>query len=137
MTTAHEDTYTVPDDPDDPETAALELIVRVPTDVLGHDWPPRDALQDLASLLHAEGALAGLSWHDARHAATAIVVDAITRDDAAEFLRGRADRARDGSDNMEWDDREAMARALTIGAAVLGRACPESRGFSVAIHSGF
>jgi len=30
MTTALDDTYTVPDDPADPETAALELIVRVP-----------------------------------------------------------------------------------------------------------
>jgi len=88
--------------------------------VLGHDSPPRDALQDFASLLHAESCFAGLSWHDARHAATAIVVDAINRDDAAEFLLGRADRARDGSDGMPWDARAAMARALTIGATVLG-----------------
>ena len=115
MTTAHDDT--VPDNPADPEAAALELIVRVPTDVLGHDSPPRDVLQDFASLLHVEGCFAGLSWHDARHAATAIVVE--KRDDAAEFLRGRAARACDGSDNMEWDDREAMARALTIAADIL------------------
>ena len=94
--------------------------MRVPTDVLGHDSPSRDALQDFASLLHAEGALAGLSWHDARHAATAIVVDAVNRDDAAQSLRGRADRARDGSDGMPWDDREGMVRALSIGAQVLG-----------------
>ncbi len=112
--------YAVPDDPADPEAAALELSVMVPTEVLGHDSPPRDALQDLASLLHAEGALAGLSWHDARHAATAIMYDAINCDDAARSLLRRAERVRDGSDNMAWDDRAAMVRALTIGAQVLG-----------------
>ena len=46
-------TYTVPDHPADPEAAALELIVQIPADVLGHNSPPRDALQDFASLLHA------------------------------------------------------------------------------------
>ena len=100
--------------PADPEQAALELIVRIPADVLGKDSPPRDALQDFTSLLHAESAFAGMSWHDARHAATAIIVDAINRDDAPEFLRWRADRVRDGSDNPA-----AMVRALTIGAQVL------------------
>lgn len=65
------------------ETVALELIVRLPPDVLTGDSPPRDALQDFASLLSAEGAFAGMSWHDAKHAATAIVFDAINRDDAA------------------------------------------------------
>lgn len=112
-------TYTVPDDPADPETAALELIVRIPGDMLGHDWPPRDALQDFASLLHAEGCFAGMSWHDARHAATAIIYDAINCDDAAAFLRGRTQRVLDGSDNMEWDDPVGMARALTIAAGLL------------------
>ena len=118
MTTAHDNTYTVPDDPADPEAAALELIVRVPTDVLGHD-SPRDALQDFASLLHAEDCFAGMSWHDARHAATVIICDAINQDDAPAVLRDRAARVLDGTDNMTWDDRDAMARALTIGAEVL------------------
>ncbi len=112
--------YTVPDDPADPEAAALELIVHVPGDVLGHDSPPRDALQDFASLLHAESTFHGMSWHDARHAATAIMYDAINCDDAARSLLRRADRVRDGSDRMPWDDRVAMVRALTIGAQVLG-----------------
>ncbi len=115
--------YTVPDNPADPETAALELIVRVPAKVLsnpthGSHLPLREALQDLASLLHAEGAFAGMSWHDARHAASAIMFAALHRDDAAESLVRQAERVR-GGDRMTWDDREAMARALTIGAQVL------------------
>jgi hypothetical protein len=32
--------YTVPDSPADPEAAALELIVRLPADLLGHEHPP-------------------------------------------------------------------------------------------------
>ncbi len=48
--------YIAPDNPADPEAAALELIVRVPTDLLGYDSPPRDALQDFTSLpLHGRG----------------------------------------------------------------------------------
>jgi hypothetical protein len=113
-------TYTVPDNPADPEAAALDLIVRIPADVLGHDSPPRDALQDFASLLHAEGCFAGMSWHDAKHAATAIVFDASSRDDGAAFLRQRANRVRAGTDGVTWDDPAKMARALSIGAAVLG-----------------
>lgn len=102
-----------------PEAAALELIVRLPIDVLGHDSPPRDALQDFASLLHAEGCFAGMSWHDAKHAAAAIMFDATNRDDGAAFLRQRADRVRAGTDGITWDDPAKMARALTIGADIL------------------
>jgi hypothetical protein len=67
--------YTVPTNPADPEAAALELIVRVPSDILGHDSPPRDALQDFVSLLDAENCFIGMSWHDARHAATVSIYD--------------------------------------------------------------
>jgi hypothetical protein len=35
--------------------------VRVPAEVLGHDSPPRDALQDFASLLLAEPACPGMT----------------------------------------------------------------------------
>ena len=52
----------------------------------------RTVLQELAAMLDAEAAFAGMSWHDARHAATAIVVDALGRDDAPEFLRARPPR---------------------------------------------
>ena len=94
--------------------------MRVPCDVLGHDSPPREALQDFASLLDAEDCFAGMSWHDARHAATVIIFDAINQDDAQAVLLRRAERVLDGTDNMTWDNRDAMARALTIGAEVLG-----------------
>lgn len=112
--------YTVPDNPADPEAAALELIVRIPGELLGHDSPPTEVLQDFASLLDAEGAFAGLSWHDARHAASVIMVDAINQADAPAVLLRRAERVLDGTDNMPWDDRVGMARALRIGAKVLG-----------------
>lgn len=71
-------------------------------------------------LLSAEDTFAGMSWHDAKHAATAIICDAISREDAASFLLRRADRALNGADNMKWYDPAAMARAMTIGAKVLG-----------------
>ena len=61
-----------------------------------------------------------MTWHDARHAAAAIICDASNRDDGAGCLRGRADRVRAGTDGMTWDDPAAMARALSIGAEVLG-----------------
>jgi hypothetical protein len=114
------DTYAVPDHPADPEAAALELIVRIPADVLGHDCPSREALQEFTALLSAEGAFTGMSWHDAKHAATAIIFDATSRDDGAAFLRQRANRVRAGTDGITWDDPAKMARALTIGATVLG-----------------
>jgi hypothetical protein len=117
MTTA---IYTVPDNPADPEAAALDLIVRTPTEILGDDSPPLEVLQQFTALLHGEGAFAGMTWHDAKHAAVAIIVDAVNQDDAPAFLQKRARRALDGSDGMTWNDPAAMARALTIGAKVLG-----------------
>ncbi len=111
-------TYIAPDDPADPETAALELIVRIPAEVLGTD-AYTTVLQDYCGILHAESAFAGLSWNDARHVAAAVSFDVCTRDDAAGFIRERADKIRDGSDNMVWDDRDAMVRALSIAADLL------------------
>lgn len=116
MTTA----YTPPDNPADPEAAALDLIVRLPGAVLGRDWPPLDVLQEFAQVLQIEGALAGMSWHDAKHAAVAIIADVMNQADAAAALLRRADRALDGSDGMSWNDPAAMSRALTVGAKVLG-----------------
>lgn len=111
--------YTVPDNPPDPEGAALELIVRMPEAVM-RDTGAREILQELTAMLEVEGTFTGMSWHDAKHAAVAIVVDALQRDDAHTFLLARARRARDGSDGITWDDPEAMSRALTIGAKVVG-----------------
>jgi hypothetical protein len=50
---AAQTTYTAPDDPADPEAAALDVIVRLPADVLGHDSPTREALHEFTALLSA------------------------------------------------------------------------------------
>lgn len=111
--------YAVPDDPADPETAALDLIVQFPRDVLGGNSPPCELLQELATMLELGAAFSGLTWHDARHAAIAIIFDTIARDNPSCCLQLRADRAIDGSDDMSWDDPVAMSRAMTIGAKVM------------------
>lgn len=114
--------YAVPDDPTDPEAAALELIVRLPGQVIEGGASPMltEVLQHYSSLLHAEGAFAGLSWSDAKAIASAAAFDAVTRGDAADFLRDRARRILDGTDNMPWHNREGSARALNIAAHVIG-----------------
>jgi hypothetical protein len=61
-------TYEVPTNPAGPEAAALDLIVALPARLLDTSaFTP--VLQDFCGLLHAEGALAGLSWNDARQIA--------------------------------------------------------------------
>lgn len=112
--------YTIPNTPPDPETAALELIVRLPADLLGHGSPSaREALQDFTALLSAEGAFAGMTWHDAKAAAVAIAFDATNRDNAAEFLWHRAYLTSSDADNAHWDNRDAMVRAFNIAAGIL------------------
>lgn len=119
--TAPNTAYTVPEDPADPEAAALELVVRMPADLSGArvDGAARAVFQDFAGILSAFGAFTGMTWHDAKHAAVVIVADGIYRDDGPGFLRQRAARVLDGTDNMVWDDPQRMAAALTIGAQVL------------------
>lgn len=113
-------TYTVPDCPADPEQAALELIVRLPCDMLGQGGPGlREILQDYTSLLHVAGCFTGLSWPDAKAVAAAAAFDVCMRDDPAGFLRFRADNAATGADGQQWDDQEAVARALRIAAQPL------------------
>jgi len=101
------DTYTVPDSPADPEVAALELIVRMPGQVLHPQHPHllTEVLQDFCGVLHAEGCFAGLSWADAKQLAAAVAFDAVTRDDAADFLRNRARNVLAGTDT--WAGRTA------------------------------
>jgi hypothetical protein len=114
--------YTIPDNPADPEAAALELIVRIPAEVLRPDFPDllTEALQDYCGVLHAEGCFAGLSWDDAKNIAAAVSFDVTTRDDAADFLRNRARNVLAGTDNMNWENSQFAARALNIAATVLG-----------------
>jgi hypothetical protein len=111
-------TYTVPDNPADPEAAALELIVRLPAEIM-HIEGYTPILQDYCSVLDAEGCFAGLSWSDAKALATAICFDACNRDDAEAFIRNRARNVLAGTDNMPWQNPAGAARALNIAAAVL------------------
>lgn len=112
--------YTVPDNPTDPEAAALDLIVQLPGQVM-HTDQFLPILQDYCGMLHAEGAFTGLSWADAKQVAAAVAFDACTRDDGAEVMRNRARNALAGADDMPWQDREGVARALNIAATVLGK----------------
>jgi hypothetical protein len=111
--------YTVPDNPSDPEAAALELIVRLPEDVM-HTAAFTTVLQDYCGALHVEGAFAGLSWADAKDVAAAVSFDMCIRDDAEAFIRHRARNALAGTDGMLWENRQGAARALDIAATVLG-----------------
>jgi hypothetical protein len=111
--------YTVPDNPADVEAAALELIVRLPGQIM-HTDALTEVLQDYCGALHAEGALAGLSWADAKNVAAVVSFDVATREDAADFIYNRARNVLAGTDNMPWENREAAVRALNIAATVLG-----------------
>ena len=114
-------TYTVPANPADAESAALELVVRLPALVLvlvlvaEHFTLP---LRDYCGALRVEGAFAGLSWPDAKQVA-AIVADVMHRDDPAAALRNRARNVLAGADRLPWCDRGGAVRALNIAAAVL------------------
>lgn len=118
-TTAHR-AYALPENPDDPEAAALELIVRIPTEVMAEPGrllhPLIEVLQDFTGMLSVEGAFTGMVWPDAKQIAAAIAMDLCTRDDAGDFLRYRAGNALSGADGMVWRDRDLVARALTLAA---------------------
>jgi hypothetical protein len=116
--------HTVPDNPADPEAAALDLIVRS-TEVLD-DPVVTEGVEEFALLLEIEGAFTGMSWPDAREAAKAIAFDAVLLlGKAVESLRLRAAAALAGSDGRPWQDRGAAARALTIAAKVLAELVDE------------
>lgn len=103
--------------PSDVEQAALDLMVQVVTQCAGTAFV--GPIQDLCGVLQLEGAFAGMTWADAKHVAAAVSFDAYTRDDAADFMRLRADRAESGGDGMTWDDGAAVARSLRIAARVV------------------
>ncbi len=60
-------------------------------------------LAGLLGVLHAEGALAGLSWADAKQIAAAVSFDMCTRHDAEAVVHGRARNMLAGVDNMPWE----------------------------------
>lgn len=119
--------YIAPDNPADPEAAALELLVQTVVVLLevaiGGALPDDNAIlagyRHFAGVLDLECAFAGMSWHDARHAAVAIGGALVVRDDPAAFLHLRAVHTASGVDNMTWDDRDSMVRAFTVGATVV------------------
>jgi hypothetical protein len=92
----------------------------MPGEVLHTPADMCEVLQEFCGVLQLEGCFAGLSWADAKAIAAAVSFDAVTRDDAADFLRNRARNVLAGTDNMEWQNREGAARALNIAATVLG-----------------
>jgi hypothetical protein len=118
--------YIVPDNPADPEAAALDLIVCMPSSISERlaaevaEAGLTEILQDYCGALDAEGAFAGLAWADAKPIAAAICFDICNRDNAADFMRWRAGKILAGADNMPWGNREGAARALNIAATVLG-----------------
>ncbi len=112
-------TYTVPANPPDAESAALELIARLPPLVGAEHFTRR--LRDYCAALRVEGVFAGLSWRDAKQVAAAIVSDVMHRDDPAAALRRRARHVLAGdAGEWGWCARGGAARALNIAAAVLG-----------------
>ena len=121
------DSYTVPDQPADPETAAYELIVRVPCDLLGGGAPElRETLQLLASALHAESAFSGMTWNDAKAVAVAVAFDALHADDIAQNLRARAHAVattvpdENGTRcGVGWNEPARAVHALEVAARVV------------------
>ena len=103
--------------PADPESAGLELLVQAAEDATGSS-AFRAVLQDLAGLLHAEGALTGLGWVDARLVAAALSFDVCTAADPIASLRGRAAAVRAGR-GPRCVNPAGVAQALDVAATVL------------------
>ncbi|MCV7005139.1 hypothetical protein [Mycobacterium gordonae] len=102
---------------DTPETAALGYLVRIAEAVPGAT-ALHAVVRDLATALHVDGALSGLTTTgDARLAAASIAEAAVTADDPVGALRIRAAATRAGC----WDcaNPEGLALALDGAATVL------------------
>lgn len=102
--------------PADPESAALDLIVRA-AEAATDSRAFRAVLQDLAGVLHAEGALSGLAWVDARLVAAAVSFDVCTAEDPVGSLRRRAAAVRAGR-GPRCADRAGVVQALDVAATV-------------------
>lgn len=101
----------------DPESAALDLIIRIGEAVPGA-VALHASLRHLASALHIEGALACVATlADARVAAATITEAICTSDDPVGTLRIRAAAMRAGC----WDcaDPQGLAQALDEAATVV------------------
>lgn len=103
--------------PADPEFAALDLLVQAAEAATG-STAFRAVLQDLAGVLHAEGALAGLAWADARLVTAAVSFDTCTAADPVGSLRRRAAAVRSGR-GPRCFDAAGIAQALDVAATLL------------------
>ncbi|EFG74172.1 hypothetical protein HMPREF0591_5925 [Mycobacterium parascrofulaceum ATCC BAA-614] len=103
--------------PADPESAALDLLVQAAEDATG-STAFRAVLQDLAGLLHADDALAGLAWADAQLVAAAVSFDVCTAADPVGSLRRRAAAVRAGRRPC-CANPAGIAQALDAAATVL------------------
>lgn len=102
---------------DTPETAALDYLVRIAEAVPGAT-ALHAAVRDIATALHVEGALSGLTtMADARLAAATIAEAAITADDPVAALKIRAGAIRAGC--RDCADPDGLALALDSAATVL------------------
>ncbi len=118
--------YSIPDDADDAEAAALEMIVsrglqqadKVFT-ARGGDWNPEPlklGLERFAAALKAEKAFMGLTWHDARIAAAAILQDIFLEKDQGSALLARSHAAIASNDGIEWADRGQAGQVFKAAA---------------------
>lgn len=110
-------TTTISTPPTDPESAALDLLVQAAETATG-STAFRAVLQDLAGVLHAEGALAGLAWDDARLVAGTVSHDACTAADPVGSLRRRAAAVRAGR-GPRCANRSGVAQALDVAATAV------------------
>lgn len=128
------DDYQVPDEVDDPEAAALDLIVQRPLRELGRiieqstAWDPgplRAALQQFASALELSGVFRSMTWHDARTVATLISSALLVPDlRPGRALMEHSTRAHTGADQIRWNDKRRASRALHEAAAIYPQAFP-------------
>lgn len=102
----------------DPESAALNFLVQAAEAATG-STAFRAVLQDLAGVLHAEGALAGLAWADARLVAAAVSFDICTAADPVGSLRRRAAAVRAGR-GARCVGPGCVAQALDVAANRVG-----------------
>jgi hypothetical protein len=110
-------TTTISTPPANPESAALDFLVQAAEAATG-GTAFRGVLQDLAGLLHAEGALSGLAWEDARLVAGTVSFDACAAADPVGSLRRHAAAVRAGR-GPRCVDPAGIAQALDVAANVL------------------